>query len=240
MLICINFDIYSNQNLDIDMRKFIMLLSLLSFTILAVAQNQVNFKLQADASFKTEDGKNFIVIPFEGKTAQELYAIVKKNVTTTYYSAKNVLNTVENELISINGITSQGVIPYEIMSRTHAGRTPVSNRKEAKSNLSNKENNNCVYYPIQYVLTFRFKDGKIRIDAPEILRLLPPTLTSERQLFSGNYKTESEDVKEWLIKERIFNKNGTPNPNRQMTITGLENFVNNHCTNLMTTKNEDW
>lgn len=222
------------------MRKFILLLSLFCSTILAVAQNQVNFKMQADASFKTEDGKSFIIIPFEGKTAQELYTIVKKNVTTTYFSAKNVLNTVENEMISVNGITSQGVIPYEIMSRTHSVRTPVSNGKESKSNLSNEDNNNCIYYPIQYILTFRFKDGKIRIDAPEVLRLFPAETTSVRHLFSNNHKTETENIKDWLIKEGIFTKKGIPNPDRTITITGFENFLNKHCADLMSTQNEDW
>ena len=59
--------------------------------------------MQSDASLKSEDGKDYIVVPFAGKSSQELFSMVNINVTTQYVSAKNVLNSVENEVISVNG-----------------------------------------------------------------------------------------------------------------------------------------
>lgn len=185
------------------MRKFILLLSLFCSTILAVAQNQVNFKMQADVSFKAEDGKDFMVIPFEGKTAQELYAIVKKNVTTTYYSAKNVLNTVENEMISVNGV---GKIP-QIESKKEMSKSHFNQRKSVASPYHS--------FSIEYILVFRFKDGKIRIDAPQII----------------DKNLEITEAYNWS------EKNNVP---REDINNKIELELNDLCNKMMSTQNEDW
>lgn len=141
------------------MKKLFFFLCLLCSTIFVNAQNQVNFKMQSDASFKSEDGRDFIVIPFEGKSVQDLYKMVNINVTTQYVSAKNVLNSVENEVISVNGIKD--------------GVAIKKNKNEKNSHFKQRKPvENTVYtFSFRYVLNFRFKDGKIRIDAPVVTEI---------------------------------------------------------------------
>ncbi len=183
------------------MRKLFILLCILLFNVSLQAQQLVNFKLQVDGTFKSEDNKDFIVIPVEGKSAQELYNMVKINVTSQFNSAKDVLSTVENEMISVNGI-SQNCISM----------------------------NAFAVFSIQYVMSFRFKEGKIRVDAPVLSRL-----------FTSGYP-DINPISGWLTTQRVFLKDGTPNPKKQKVIDGFENTVNSICNGLITTKivDTDW
>ena len=52
----------------------------------------------------TEDGKDYIIITAEGKDKNTLYQEALKCLTKTYVSAKDVLSTVEGEMIAVNGI----------------------------------------------------------------------------------------------------------------------------------------
>lgn len=126
------------------MKKILFLLFLLP--LLGYAQLPVDFKLQHNGSFKTVDGKDFVIIPNEGKTANELYNEVLQFVTLEYNSAKDVISKVENSVISINGIETDCV--------TLSGMFGVKS-----------------LFSIQYILQFQFKDGKIRVEAPTLSRL---------------------------------------------------------------------
>lgn len=201
------------------MRKFILLLSLFCSTILAVAQNQVNFKMQADGSLKSNDRKDFMVISFEGKTAQDLYTLVKTNVTTQYNSAKDVLSTVENEAISINGISKETISKGY---RSHFSQRSLSGNT-SKSPAHNKRTPIGEYdFTIQYVISFRFKDGKIRIDAPVIIRFNDdieggPTANSELNKLIRRQGIEMEQIYE-----------------------AIESRLNKICNDVISLKNEDW
>lgn len=123
------------------------------FTLLAViclnnayAQQTVDFRLQPDGSFINQlDGKDFKVLPFEGKTKDELYSEVLIAVSKLYNSPKDVISKVDGELISINGI-SQHCITLKAMMGVK------------------------VLFSIQYILKFQFKDNRLRVDAPVISR----------------------------------------------------------------------
>lgn len=112
----------------------------------AYAQKTVDFKLQADGTFiNGSDGKNFVVIPFDGKSQSELYSEMLVAITRLYNSPKDVISKVEGEIISVNGI-SQNCVSLKAMMGIK------------------------VSFSIQYILQFQFKDGKIRVDAPVIAR----------------------------------------------------------------------
>ena len=63
--------------------KLTLLFLLLFCTINAQAQ-YVNFKLQKNGSFLSEEGKTFVVVQHNGKPASELYSMVKSNVIELY------------------------------------------------------------------------------------------------------------------------------------------------------------
>ena len=79
------------------MKKILFLvMSALAFMGNVNAQKTVDFKLQADGSFvNSSDGKNFVVIPFDGKTKDELYSETLVAVTKLYNSPKDVISKVE-------------------------------------------------------------------------------------------------------------------------------------------------
>lgn len=190
------------------MKKLFFFFCLLCSTILVNAQNKVNFKMQSDASFKSEDGKDYIVVPFEGKSSQELYSMVSINVTTQYVSAKNVLNAVENEVISINGV-GEGKIEKEKKSNAHfKQRQPVSPENTSYS------------FTFQYVLNFRFKDGKIRIDAPVIIGY-------------NDSKEINDPIVLWVKRKGV---------DKEKVYKEIESILNELCDKLISSNKveEDW
>ncbi|MBR1551255.1 MAG: hypothetical protein IJ632_02925 [Muribaculaceae bacterium] len=121
------------------MKKILSLL-LLSFCVLnSVAQ--ANFKLNANGQFTTENGEDFIVVPFENKSAHEIYTLLTSNVTSIYNNASKVMNTVEDNTVKIRGFASSGkLFPYVTMF-----------------NFS---------VETYYQLEFKIRDGRVRVSAP--------------------------------------------------------------------------
>ena len=134
------------------------------------AQKLVEFKLQQDGTFKTEDGSPYAVIEFPGKTAEELYNMVKSNAMSYYKNPKEVLSENENSIITIRAI-KEAVSSIKVLMIRYA-------------------------YSAHYNLTFRFKDGKIRCDAPNIDDYL---IGSAPQLPPESFRS---------VTNRLFNKNG--------------------------------
>lgn len=117
------------------------------------AQDLVKFDLKSDGTFQTDKGKAFVVVEFEGKTAQELYNMVKANVLKLYNSPQNVLNEIEPTNITIRALSDVLYSTYKLGAA-------------------------FVEYRAKYNLVFQFKDGRIRVDAPLIDRQLDVTATA--------------------------------------------------------------
>ena len=122
------------------MKKFLITMFLYIICTGISAQDSVWFKLQSDATFKTSDGKDYIVLEYEGKTATELYSMVKSNVMSLYKKPSEVMSEHENVSISIRAY-----------SDCVGTKTITLNPRR---------------FSAFYNLVIKFKDGKIRIDAP--------------------------------------------------------------------------
>lgn len=140
------------------MKKLLMIIACVyGVTLYASAQEQIEFKLQPDATFVAPDGGAYAVIEFEGKTADELYSMVKSNVMTLYKSPDSVMSENPNISISIRAYSDRvGSKTVSFIPRVFAG---------------------------YYNLVFRFKDGKIRVDIPAI----DNTLTDRDNLLDYQY-----------------------------------------------------
>ena len=102
---------------------------------------QVDFKLQSDGSFRTIDGEDYVVIPFEGKSAHDLFVTLTSNATSIYNDVSNVMNTVQDNIVKIRGFAGSGkIFPYITFC-----------------NFSVEG---------YYQLVFKIKDGRIRVSAP--------------------------------------------------------------------------
>jgi hypothetical protein len=130
----------------VNLKQVYVLLALF-FSLELNAQSVVNFSLKSDGTFLTEEGKSYAIVEFEGKTAKDLYDMVKANVLTLYNSPQNVLNEIESKNITVRALSDVLYSTYKLGSA-------------------------FTEYRVMYTLVFQFKDGKIRINAPEIDRNL--------------------------------------------------------------------
>lgn len=122
------------------MRKVLMVLLLL-FPMIVGAQELVKFVLMPDGTYRTEEGADFVVVPFEGKTAHQIYQELASNVGATFNDPSKVMSGVEDAFIKIRAF-SDVLIRGGLMG-SHA-------------------------YGGYYQLEFRIKDGRVRVSAPFI------------------------------------------------------------------------
>lgn len=103
----------------------------------------IYFRLCGNGSFKTKDLlDDFIIEEYKDKTCKEIYENILTTVTSMYKSPKDVINKIDNKMITVDGF-----IEYAGYRKSDIGERKVS---------------------ISYRLQFDFKDNKIRIKAPII------------------------------------------------------------------------
>ena len=162
---------------------------LLALPLMCIAQ-EVNFSLTKYGKFvSTEDGKDYVVLPYEGKTAQELYSMVKSNVLTFYNSPKDVMSENEPASLTIRARTGKLQTTYRMMG----GVTD---------------------YYAYYNLSFHFKDGRIKVDAPYV----DPQLIV-KSMGNAVPKSFSSYVDDW------FDKQGNPKENKKDKIQKVERII---------------
>lgn len=179
------------------MKKILFILLIIPF--LCSAQ-KANFKLQSDASFLLDNGNKYYVMEAKGSQS-DLYKKVLSSITKIYVSPKNVISKVENDMISINGISEDFL--------TYNGMMGVK-----------------VLFSMQYNLQFQFKDEKIRVDAPTLIRL-----------FTNNNQ-DIKPISGWLNAQSVFKK-GNPNPKKQYVIDAFNNNLNSLIDSILDFKAEE-
>ena len=108
----------------------------------AYSQQKIDFHLSQSGKFLTEEGEDFVVIPFESKSAHDIYMEIIQNINSLYKDPKKVLSTVEGQSISIFAMSSP--IAYDkIIGITRDGYG---------------------YYTIKILI----KDNRIRFELPKI------------------------------------------------------------------------
>lgn len=123
------------------MRKKILFFCVITVASIAcLAQPIVEFHVTPDGSFKSPEGKDYIVVPFEGKNAHQIYVELATNVGSIYNSPANVMSSVEDVSIKIRAIKNF-LVTWGAISSEFSG---------------------------YYQLEFKIKDGRVRITAPII------------------------------------------------------------------------
>lgn len=192
------------------MKKVLLSFLFVTSTIVCIAQESVAFKLQADATFKVEE-KEYVIVNFEDKAANELYKMVKDNAMSLYNSPKEVMS--ENEPTSIT---------------FHA----YSDRLATKT---------ITFIPRlfggYYNMVFHFKDGRIKVDAPLISddlkdtsgMLIPSAIPTFRDLVSGYFDKKGNRKDKSLEKIEFIEHNINRIINSLLGLNKLEKK-----------NNEDW
>lgn len=105
--------------------------------------DSVWFDMQPDGMFLTKDGNGFAVVEYEGKTAHELYQMIASNISSAYNDPSKVMSGVEDTSIKVRAYCSSLVQKKVLLTFNGGGH---------------------------YQLEFKFKDGRIRVNAPYIER----------------------------------------------------------------------
>ena len=124
------------------MKKLLTIISVLMMGVCAFTQTEFKgFHLSPNGYFETDEGKDFIVYPFEGKTSHEIYQMICTNVGKTYASPKSVMSNVEDASVAIRAYSDNMVFQ--------------------KSYLGLK-----FFYSGYYNLLIEIKDGRVKVNAP--------------------------------------------------------------------------
>ena len=118
--------------------KKILFIAVLCLTAVLSASAQVEFKLGPDGTFHMKDGRNYAVVPFEKKSAHEIYQTLFVNVAEVYRDPKQkVIITLDGSSVNIRAYDPK--LTYAKMGENLGG---------------------------YYTLNFEVKDGKVKVDAP--------------------------------------------------------------------------
>ena len=122
------------------------ILSVMAIMIAVVVQAKAQvafpgFTITTDGYYRAPDGKDYIVYPFEGKSAREIYSLICTNVSRVYNSTQKVMSSVENTSVAIHAYADD--ILYQ------------------KSYLGLK-----FFYEGTYNLLIEIKDGRVKVNAP--------------------------------------------------------------------------
>jgi hypothetical protein len=89
---------------------------------------------------ETDTSKNYIVVELQNKSKADLFKQTLIYLNKTYRSPKDVISQVENESITVNGYSNTAI-----------------------------RRNKMHVFDMNYTINFEFKDGKIKINAPDFV-----------------------------------------------------------------------
>lgn len=133
------------------------------------------FVLTTEGFINDGTNKNFFVYNFDGRSANDLYTQAMIAVTSLYHSSNTVANKVEGEIINING---SGTIQVKRLMTFD--------------------------YTMDYNLIIKFKDGRIRFDAPIISEIYTYNGYGQKNVIA----LKGSNIKDLGTSVHIFNKNG--------------------------------
>lgn len=185
------------------MKKFLSIAAFCLAAISASAQS-VDFKISPDGTFHTRDGRNFVVVPFQGKTAHQIFSSIFVNVSEVYKDPKQkVIITIDGSSVSV---------------RAYDPKLTFVNPGEY-----------CGGY---YNLNFEIKDGKVKVDAPEVDDILTRTKDGVRE------KDFSKLTRSWYQEASLQTKY---QDNAVYTESEFNAFINGVLTgNFVGDSDNDW
>lgn len=107
-------------------------------SVMAQTDETMLFELQSDGTFRAADGKDYVILDFEGKTASELYQLFLSSAVKGYATERQHTREVENVSFAIEGVT-------DTLSLKGSGTLVMSH---------------------DYQVMFHFRDGRVKVDAP--------------------------------------------------------------------------
>lgn len=147
------------------------------------------FKVTPDG-IKTENGDSFVIVKVEGSSQKELYQRCESILMKEFVNPEKVLSRQPYNMITLHGVYPDAV----------------------------QYSNDGTSYDVDCTITFMFKDGKVRIDAPVIEKLTDYDYgITDTYLAKGGSRFSTGAF-------YLYKKDGTPRAAE--TIANLEKWVN--------------
>lgn len=157
--------------------------------MVAYANGFAQFKVTPDG-VKTESGDNFIIVNANSVSQKELYQRCEAMLMKEFTNPEKVLSRQPNNIITVHGVYPDAV----------------------------QYSNDGTSYDVDCTITFMFKDGKVRIDAPVIEKLTDYDYgITDTYLAKGGSRFVTGAF-------YLYKKDGTPRDAK--TIANLEKWVN--------------
>ncbi len=185
------------------MKKLFVLLLLVTVSIISWADD-VQFFIKPDATFETSNGENYVVVNVPDKSQEELYNMIERAIAKNVTGAGDIeVERIPKEMITLKGTTES--IQY-------------------KSDMVGKW-----YVNFKYNIRFEFKNGKMRVCAPELL-----------YAHYGRIK-EICPMEEWFVKQKLATKKGEFKSNGLKVANAINEYFNGIYKQVIVTKSEaDW
>lgn len=122
------------------MKKTALTIVFVLAAVIGASGQIINFGVQSDGSFKTAEGKNFVVIDCPGFTQQQLFFAFLATIQHKCVTSGVQYNTIDNKCINVYSYESY----FENYSFWNGGFMGY----------------------LYYKFMFQFKDGKVRIEDP--------------------------------------------------------------------------
>lgn len=178
---------------------------LIAISLFYFGLNAQYFELTSSGFINPETGKDYVVLEFPEKSQEDIYNGVVSFINSNYVSPKDVMSLTPTREITLHGIEKKSI------------------RRNAMHVFDNS-----------YTISFQFKDGKLRINAPGV-SIETYRYTGHQQIvFQGNFGINKEYF-------GVYKKNGDL---RLKKAKGdLESFANNIVENIVEFQNkneDDW
>lgn len=190
------------------MKRITLVISLFLTTSVLFSQ-----KLELSTVGLTVEGNpssKYIIVEREG-TQKDLYNTIKSFIASKYVSPKDVMSESEYETITLNAVSSNKIIVKKFLG--YLGIT------------------------MNYTIVFHFKDGRIRIDMPNINKMTSQSGSTYYQLTinqNDNHDYSSDHF--YIFDKKGKLKNTTAKE-------GIENFFNAFISDIINYKSpqeENW
>ena len=153
--------------------KKLLLLFVVSLACFSVNAQDIKLAINDSCEFVSNDGKDYVVIEYPGKTAHEIFEGIQTNVVKYFNDAKNVTNSVPDKAISIRAF-SDNLIEFcwwKEPKKFTLGKAALAYVTAGISLAVDAAKTGSLYnsdFKIAgfYKLNIEIKDGKAKIDMP--------------------------------------------------------------------------
>lgn len=153
--------------------KKLLLSFVVSLACFSVNAQDIKLAINDSCEFVSNDGKDYVVIEYPGKTAHEIFEGIQTNVVKYFNDAKNVTNSVPDKAISIRAF-SDNLIEFcwwKEPKKFTLGKAALAYVTAGISLAVDAAKTGSLYnsdFKIAgfYKLNIEIKDGKAKIDMP--------------------------------------------------------------------------